>query len=47
MSDDILWQIFAETGDPMSWLMHRASEKQREKQENKTTSAEECPSPED
>ncbi len=43
MSDDILWQVFAETGDPMSWLMYRASEKQKQ---NKV-SAEAAPSPED
>ena len=29
MSDEILWQIFADTGDPMSWLMYRASEKNK------------------
>ncbi len=45
MSDDVLWQIFAETGDPMSWLMYRASEKQKQKQ--KKVSAEAVPSPED
>ncbi len=42
MSDDILWQIFAETGDPMGWLMYRASEKQNRKQ----APAEALPSPE-
>ena len=41
MSDDILWQVFAETGDPMSWLMYRASERQK----NKTAAAEDLPSP--
>lgn len=29
MSDEILWQMFADTGDPMSWLMYRASEKNK------------------
>lgn len=40
MSNEILWQIFADTGDPMSWLMYRASEKNKS---NKP--AEETPSP--
>ena len=29
MSDEILWQVFADTGDPMSWLMYRASERNK------------------
>ncbi len=41
MSDEILWQVFADTGDPMSWLMYRASEKRMN-----NTAAEETPSPE-
>ncbi len=42
MNDDILWQVFADTGDPMSWLMYRASERGKK---NKR-SAEDAPSPE-
>lgn len=42
MRDEILWQVFADTGDPMSWLMYRASEKGRINE----TSAEATPSPE-
>lgn len=42
MSDDILWQVFADTGDPMSWLMYRASEKESRNE----ISAEAIPSPE-
>ena len=40
MSDEILWQMFADTGDPMGWLMYRAWEKNKS---NKP--AEETPSP--
>ncbi len=42
MSDDILWQVFADTGDPMSWLIYRASEKVKKIE----TSAEAIPSSE-
>ncbi len=42
MSDEILWQVFADTGEPISWLMYRAS-KRRKKNEK---SAEDTPSPE-
>ncbi len=42
MSNEILWQVFADTGDPMSWLMYRASEKRNRNE----TSAEAVPSPE-
>lgn len=28
MSDDLLWQVFTDTGDPLCWLMHRAAENQ-------------------
>lgn len=24
MPDEILWQMFKETGDPLCWLIHRA-----------------------
>jgi hypothetical protein len=27
MNGETFWQIFSDTGDPMSWLMYRASEK--------------------
>lgn len=42
MSGEILWQVFADTGDPMSWLMYRASEREKKRE----TSAEGSPSPE-
>lgn len=25
MPEDILWQMFTETGDPLCWLLHRAA----------------------
>lgn len=31
MSDDLLWQVFTDTGDPMCWLMHRAEVKSKDK----------------
>ncbi len=31
MTDDTFWMMFADTGDPMSWLMYRAAEKKPEK----------------
>ncbi len=42
MTNDTVWQIFAETGDPMCWLMYRASEKRNKKK----APAEDSPSPE-
>ena len=42
MSNEILWQVFADTGDPMSWLIYRASEKGKKNE----TSAGVMPSPE-
>lgn len=35
MDDDILWQLFADTGDPLSWLMYRAGTEGRENEEPK------------
>lgn len=26
MTDDIFWQLFKDTGDPMSYLMYKASD---------------------
>lgn len=26
MNDEFFWQVFADTGDPLCWLMHRAAE---------------------
>lgn len=40
MSDDILWQIFADTGDPVSWLFYRANHIDKK---NETPGAEDEP----
>ena len=31
MNDEFFWQVFADTGDPLCWLMHRAAEKYNNK----------------
>lgn len=31
MSEDLFWQVFTDTGDPLCWLMHRAAEKSNNK----------------
>lgn len=31
MQDDILWQVFKDTGDPLCWLIHRAAVKGNDK----------------
>lgn len=31
MSDNLFWQVFTDTGDPLCWLMHRAAEKSNNK----------------
>lgn len=32
MQDDIMWQVFTDTGDPLCWLMYRAQQdKENEK----------------
>lgn len=42
MPEDILWQLFKETGDPLCWLIHRAAVKKKDKAQvngNKSRSA--------
>lgn len=29
MQDDLMWQLFTDTGDPLAWLMCHASEKSK------------------
>ena len=31
MNDEFFWQVFADTGDPLCWRMHRAAEKYNKK----------------
>lgn len=31
MPDDVFWEAFADTGEPLCWLMHRASVKEDKK----------------
>ncbi len=33
------WQIFKETGDPMCWLLYKASERETEKSDGQTVRA--------
>lgn len=30
MNNDKLWQLFYDTGDPLSWLYYRAAEKSKD-----------------
>ena len=45
MTDDIFWQMFRDTGDPMSYLMFKASKSEKEKALNDTnaTAGEDSP----
>ncbi len=40
MPEDMFWQVFTDTGDPMCWLLHRAAQKS-----DKKDGAEDKPSP--
>lgn len=31
MKDDMMWQLFTDTGDPLCWLFCRAAEKNKDK----------------
>lgn len=31
MPEDIMWQLFKDTGDPLCWLIHRAAVKEKDK----------------
>lgn len=33
MSEEIFWQMFTDTGDPLGWLLKRAAEKNRDNAE--------------
>ena len=39
MELDAIWQTFAETGDPVCYMLYKAAERGRPKQENDSGSA--------
>ena len=37
--ENVLWNLFRETGDPMSYLLYKAGEKQEKKKTDETPKA--------